>query len=45
MELMVLKDKAMFYDKMIEAFRKGRSAQSVYNKLCDINEEARKYGI
>lgn len=44
-ELMVLKDKAMLYDKLIKAFRKGESVQSVYSELCNINDEAKKYGV
>lgn len=44
-ELMVMKDKAMFYDKMISAFRKQGSSHLVYEELYEINEEAKKYGI
>lgn len=44
-ELMVLKDKAMFYDKMINLFRNESSAHIVYEHLHDINQEAKKYGI
>lgn len=44
-ELMVLKDKAMLYDKMISAFRDESDSRLVCEKLYIINEEAKKYGI
>lgn len=44
-ELMVLKDKAMLYDKIISAFRNEDNSLLVYEQLYKINEEAKKYGI